>query len=153
MGSESEDVEPSGVLWLDDHCNLWVGDEVKQVGGDDEGGEGVLRLVPVPHILLLLSFEGEEQARHTSGYQTTPVWVLWQLTNGLLSGPIFAPKKGREDGGNVNVNVNSRTNLDIGLNARTGNFPLNAEEEETTLWSEEFGPKKVIFLLFLNLKC
>merc|ERR1711910_159909 len=93
MGSESEDVEPSGALWLDDHCNLWVGDEVKQVGGDDEGGEGVLRLVPVPHILLLLSFEGEEQARHTAGYQTTPVWVLWQLTNGLLS--IFAPKKGR----------------------------------------------------------
>jgi len=54
---------------LDDHCNLWVGDEVKQVGGDDEGGEGVLRVVTVPHILLLLSFEGEEQARHTSGYQ------------------------------------------------------------------------------------
>merc|ERR1711918_90879 len=92
---ESEDVEPSGALWLDDHCNLWVGDEVKQVGGDDEGGEGVLRLVTVPHILLLLSFEGEEQARHTSGYQTTPVWVLWQLTNGLLSGPISATKKGR----------------------------------------------------------
>merc|ERR1712130_910092 len=22
-------------------------------------------------------------------------WVLWKLTNGLLSGPIFAPKKGR----------------------------------------------------------
>jgi len=59
-------VEPA----LDDHCNLWVGDEVKQVGGDDEGGEGVLRVVTVPHILLLLSFEGEEQARHTSGYQT-----------------------------------------------------------------------------------
>merc|ERR1712233_288141 len=79
---ESEDVEPSVALWLDDHCNLWVGDEVLQV-------------VTVPHILLLLSFEGEEQARHTSGYQTTPVWVLWKLTNGLLSGPIFAPKKGR----------------------------------------------------------
>merc|ERR1712233_224672 len=143
---ESEDVEPSVALWLDDHCNLWV-------GGDDEGREGVLRVVTVPHILLLLSFEGEEQARRTSGYQTTPVWVLWKLTNGLLSGPIFAPKKAVGDGGNVNVNVNSRTNLDIGLNARTGNSPLNAEEEETTLWSEEFGPKKVILLLFLNLKC
>merc|ERR1712150_428979 len=92
---ESEDVEPSVVLWLDDHCNLWVCDEVKQVGGDDEGGDGVLRLVSVLNLLLLLSFEGEGQARHTSGYQTTPVWVLWQLTNGLLSGPIFAPKKGR----------------------------------------------------------
>merc|ERR1712060_1004895 len=33
--------------------------------------------------------------------------------------------------GNVNVDVNSRTDLDIGgLNARTGNFP----QEETTLW-------------------
>jgi len=41
---------------------------------------------------------------------------------------------------NVNVDVNSRTNLDIGgLNARTGSFPLS--QEETTLWSEEFGPK------------
>merc|ERR1711862_707219 len=67
--------------------------------------------------------------------------------------PSLPRKKAVEDGGNVNVNVNSRTNLDIGLNARTGNFPLNAEEEETTLWSEEFGPKKVILLLFLNLKC
>merc|ERR1712133_352132 len=57
--------------------------------------------------------------------------------------PSLPRKKAVEDGGNVNVNVNSRTNLDIGgLNARTGNFPLNAEEEETTLWSEEFGPKK-----------
>merc|ERR1712121_199281 len=52
--------------------------------------------------------------------------------------PSLPRKKAVEDGGNVNVNVNSRTNLDIGgLNARTGNFPLNAEEEETTLWSEE----------------
>ena len=57
--------------------------------------------------------------------------------------PSLPRKKAVEDGGNVNVNVNSRTNLDIGLNARTGNFPLDAEEEEeTTLWSEEFGPKK-----------
>merc|ERR1712107_938921 len=40
----------------------------------------------------------------------------------------------------ININVNSRTNLDIGgLNARSGNFP--ASQEETTLWSEEFGPK------------
>merc|ERR1739842_68942 len=53
------------------------------------------------------------------------------------------PRKAVEGGGNpavVNLNVNSRTNLDIGgLNARTGNFPLT--QEETTLWSEEFGPK------------
>merc|ERR1712186_178405 len=40
----------------------------------------------------------------------------------------------------VDVNVNSRTNLDIGgLNARAGNFPVS--QEDTTLWSEEFGPK------------
>merc|ERR1712210_367330 len=53
------------------------------------------------------------------------------------------PRKAVEGGGNpavVNLNVNSRTNLDIGgLNARTGTFPL--AQEETTLWSEEFGPK------------
>merc|ERR1712110_1146575 len=53
------------------------------------------------------------------------------------------PRKAVEGGGNPavdNVNVNSRTNLDIGgLNARTGTFPL--AQEETTLWSEEFGPK------------
>merc|ERR1712037_1066014 len=54
------------------------------------------------------------------------------------------PRKAVEGGGNpavVNVaDVNSRTNLDIGgLNARAGNFPL--AQEETTLWSEEFGPK------------
>merc|ERR1711983_438427 len=62
--------------------------------------------------------------------------------------PSLPRKKAVQDGGNVNVNVNSRTNLDIGLNARAGNFPLNEEEEEeeTTLWSEEFGPKKVILL-------
>merc|ERR1719220_662403 len=56
--------------------------------------------------------------------------------------PPSLPRKAVEGGGNpaVNVNVNSRTNLDIGgLNARTGNFPLS--QEETTLWSEEFGPK------------
>merc|ERR1711963_675048 len=40
----------------------------------------------------------------------------------------------------VDVNVNSRTNLDIGgLNARAGKFPASADE--TTVWSEEFGPK------------
>merc|ERR1712150_85217 len=137
---ESEDVEPSVALWLDDHCNLWVGDEVKQVGCDDEGGEGVLRVVTVPHILLLLSFEGEEQARHTSGYQCG---FSGNSPMVCCPAPSLPRKKAVEDGGNVNVNVNSRTNLDIGgLNARTGNFPLNAEEEETTLWSEEFGPKK-----------
>merc|ERR1712212_500182 len=56
--------------------------------------------------------------------------------------PPSLPRKAVEGGGNpaVNVDVNSRTNLDIGgLNARTGNFPLS--QEETTLWSEEFGPK------------
>merc|ERR1711953_1320378 len=37
----------------------------------------------------------------------------------------------------VDVNVNSRTNLDIGgLNARSGNFPVS--QEDTTLWSEDF---------------
>merc|ERR1712110_273484 len=53
------------------------------------------------------------------------------------------PRKAVEGGGNPAVNVadvNSRTNLDIGgLNARTGNLPL--AQEETTLWSEEFGQK------------
>merc|ERR1712130_981351 len=50
--------------------------------------------------------------------------------------PASLPRKALEDGGNpavVNVDVNSRTNLDIGgLNARTGNFPLS--REETTIW-------------------
>jgi len=67
--SETEDVEPSSAVWLDDHCNLWVGDEVGQVGGDDEGGEGVLGVGPVHHLLLLLNVAREEQARHTAGYQ------------------------------------------------------------------------------------
>merc|ERR1712203_462544 len=92
MGSETEDVEPSGAVWLDDHCNLWVGDEVGQVGGDDEGGDGVLRVGPVPPLLLLLNIAREEQARHTAGYQTTSVWFLWQLTHGLLSSLVFAQK-------------------------------------------------------------
>ena len=67
--SETEDVEPSGAVWLDDHCYLWVGDEVGQVGGDDEGGEGVLGVGPVPPLLLLLDIARKEQARHTAGYQ------------------------------------------------------------------------------------
>ena len=67
--SETEDVDPSGPVWLDDHCNLWVSDEVGKVGGDDEGGEGVLGVGPVPHLQLLLNIAREEQARHTAGYQ------------------------------------------------------------------------------------
>merc|ERR1712004_401408 len=40
----------------------------------------------------------------------------------------------------ININVNSRTNQNIGgLNARSGNFPVS--QEDTKLWSEEFGPK------------
>merc|ERR1712186_19782 len=53
----------------------------------------------------------------------------------LVCCPPSLPRKAVEGGGNVaiNVNVNSRTDLDIGgLNARTGNFP---HQEETTLWS------------------
>merc|ERR1711936_1557600 len=63
----------------------------------------------------------------------------------LVCCPPSLPRKAAVEGGgnpavnvdgNVNVDVNSRTDLDIGgLNARTGNFP----QEETTLWSEEFG--------------
>merc|ERR1711936_1263699 len=68
--SEAEDVEPPGAVWLDDHCYLWVGDEVEQVGGDDEGGEGVLGVGPVPPLLLLLNIAREEQGKHTAGYQT-----------------------------------------------------------------------------------
>merc|ERR1712211_191617 len=56
--------------------------------------------------------------------------------------PPSLPRKAVTSNNNpaVDVNVNSRTNLDIGgLNARSGNFPVS--QEETTLWSEEFGPK------------
>jgi len=68
--------------------------------------------------------------------------------------PPSLPRKAVEGGGNpavlnvnVNVDVNSRTNLDIGgLNARTGSFPLS--QEETTLWSEEFGPKWIVLNIF-----
>jgi len=66
--------------------------------------------------------------------------------------PPSLPRKAVEGGGNpaVNVDVNSRTNLDIGgLNARTGNFPLS--QEETTLWSEEFGPKWNLCRIVLNI--
>merc|ERR1711902_475352 len=87
-----EDVEPPGAVWLDDHCYLWVGDEVGQVGGDDEGGEGVLGVGPVLPLLLLLNVAREEQGRHTAGYQTAPVWFLWQITHGLLPSPVFAQK-------------------------------------------------------------
>jgi len=89
--SETEDVDPSGPVWLDDHCNLWVSDEVGKVGGDDEGGEGVLGVGPVPPLLLLSNLARKGQARHTADYQTTPVWFLWQFPHGLLSS-IFAPK-------------------------------------------------------------
>merc|ERR1711936_51090 len=90
--SDKEDVEPPGAVWLDDHCYLWVGDEVGQVGGDDEGGEGVLGVGPVPPLLLLLNVAREEQGRHTAGYQTAPVWFLWQITHCLLPSPVFAQK-------------------------------------------------------------
>merc|ERR1712192_12074 len=102
---DTDDVDPSGAVWLDDHCNLWVGDEVGKVGGDggkvvnevkkvcgdDEGGEGVLRVEPVPPLLILPNFARQEQARHTADYQTAPVWFLWELPHGLLS-TIFASK-------------------------------------------------------------
>merc|ERR1712007_220211 len=93
--SETEDMEPSGAVWLDDCCNLWVGDKVGQVGDVPDGGEGVLGVGPVHHLLLLLNIAREEQARHTAGYQTTPVWFLWQLTHGLLSS-LFAQKGRRK---------------------------------------------------------
>merc|ERR1712013_382866 len=120
-------------MGLDDHGYLGV-------GGDDEGGEGVSRLEPVPSILILHNVARQEQAGHTAGHQTAPVRVLRQLSNGLLS-TIFASKAvTSNDNPAIDVNVNSRTNLDIGgLNARAGNFPVS--QEETTLWSEEFGPK------------
>merc|ERR1712037_208349 len=90
--SETEDMEPSGAVWLDDCCNLWIGNEVGQVGDVPNDGEGVLGVDPVHHLLLLLNIAREEQARHTAGSQTTPVWFLWQLTQGLLSSPVFTSK-------------------------------------------------------------
>merc|ERR1711971_1162548 len=104
MGSGTDNVDPSGAVWLDDHCNLWVGDEVGKVGGeasgddkvrkvngDDEGGEGVLGVRPVPPLLILPYAARQKQAGHTADYQTAPVWFLWQLPHGLLS-TIFATK-------------------------------------------------------------
>ena len=67
--SETEDVEPSSAVWLDDHCSLRVGDEVEEVGGDDEGGEGLLGVGPVPGLQLLPNLARQEQARHTADYQ------------------------------------------------------------------------------------
>merc|ERR1711936_846653 len=77
------------------HSSASEAEEVEQVGGDDEGGEGVLGVGPVPPLLLLLNIAREEQARHTAGYQTTPVWFLWQLSHGLLSS-LFAQKGRRK---------------------------------------------------------
>ena len=96
--SDTGDVEPSGPVWLDEHCNLWVGDEVRKVGrddeggeaggeggedgeggqfgGDDEGGEGVLGVKPVPPLLFLPIIARQEQARHTADYQVMHKY-LW----------------------------------------------------------------------------
>ena len=74
--SDTGDVEPSGPVWLDEHCNLWVGDEVGKVGGDDEGGEGVLGVKPVPPLLFLPIIARQEQARHTADYQVMHKY-LW----------------------------------------------------------------------------
>merc|ERR1712210_246348 len=63
--SETEDMEPSGAVWLDDCCNLWVGNEVGQVGDVPNDGEGVLGVDPVQYLLLLLNIARDEQARHT----------------------------------------------------------------------------------------
>merc|ERR1719266_3271430 len=65
------------------------------VGGDDEGGEGVSRLEPVPSILILHNVTRQEQAGHTAGHQAAAVWLLRQLSNGLLS-TIFASKSSHE---------------------------------------------------------
>ena len=184
-------MEPSGAVWLDDCCNLWVGNEVGQVGDVPNDGEGVLGVDPVHHLLLLLNIARDEQARHTEGSQVMhqllrgayclvpelfPLDLIWpiswatffcrQLQCGFSgSSPKVCcpapslPRKAVEGGGNpavVNVDavkfpaplvnlgnlndVNVNSNLDNrGLHARTGNFPL--AQEETSLWSEEFGPK------------
>merc|ERR1712172_460741 len=119
MGSDTDNVEPSGAVWLDDLCSLWVYDEVGKVGGDDEGGEGcgeggeggegaddevqkvsghdesgegVLGVEPVPLLLILPNCARQEQAGHTAEYQTAPMWFLWQLPHGLLF-TNFATKK------------------------------------------------------------
>merc|ERR1712147_255244 len=111
-------VEPAGSsVDLDGHGYLGV-------GGDDQGGEGVSRLEPVPSFLIVHNVTRQEQAGHTAGHQTAPVRLLRQLSNGLLS-TIFASKSSKEQRQPCDqCNVNSRTNLDIGgLNARSGNFP------------------------------
>merc|ERR1712029_1075966 len=138
MGSETEDVEPSGAVWLDDHCNLRVGDEVEEVSGDDEGGEGVLG---VDQCLAFNSCPALQGRNKQDTLQTIrQLQCGFSGSSPMVCCPASLPRKAVEDGGNpalVNVDVNSRTNLDIGgLNARTGNFPLS--REETTLWSEEF---------------
>merc|ERR1712107_64733 len=110
------------------------------VGGDDEGGEGVPRVKPVPSILILHNVTRQEQAGHTAGHQAAPVRLL--RSSPMVCCPPSLPRKAVTSNDNpaVDVNVNSRTNLDIGvLNARSGNFPVS--QEDTTLWSEEFGPK------------
>jgi len=69
-------------------CGCPYGEKLQsdgKVGGDDEGGEGLLRVGSVPGLLLLPDFARQEQARHTADYQTTPVWFLWQLPHDLLS--------------------------------------------------------------------
>merc|ERR1719422_2369591 len=83
-----DDVEPAGSVDVDDHGYIGV-------GGDDEGGEGVSRLEPVPSILIVHNVTRQEQARHTAGHQKAPVRVLWQLSHGLLS-TIFASKSCHE---------------------------------------------------------
>jgi len=68
--SDTDDVDPFSAVWLDDLCNLWeVGDEVRKVSSDDEGGEGVLGFKPVPPLLILSNIARQEQARHTADYQ------------------------------------------------------------------------------------
>merc|ERR1712110_218051 len=145
MGSDIEDVEAVGVPRLGDHQrNLCVSVEVRKVCGDDEGGKSVLRLQPMCLLLLLHSFARQKQARHPGTIRQ--LQCGFSGSSPLVCCPPSLPRKAVEGGGNpaisvdgnVNVDVNSRTDLDIGgLNARTGNFP----QEETTLWSEEFGPK------------
>merc|ERR1712109_290382 len=110
MGSDADDVEPAGSVDVDDHGYLGV-------GGDDEGGEGVSRVEPVPSILILHNVTRQEQAGHTAGhqvlqlspscrkyqkfmtvmsyFQAAPVRLLRQLSDGLLS-TIFASKSSNE---------------------------------------------------------
>merc|ERR1711971_302847 len=60
--SDTDDVDPFSAVWLDDLCNLWeVGDEVRKVSSDDEGGEGVLGFKPVPPLLILSTLQGRNK--------------------------------------------------------------------------------------------